>query len=131
MDKMLYLIRGLPGAGKSTFARQLASTFCAEHVEADMFFMLRGQYVFDVRELHNAHKWCQERSEFLMDLGRPVVVSNTFTTEKELKPYLALAEKYGYRVTSLIVENRHGNQSVHNVPEETLVKMKNRFSVKL
>ena len=93
--------------------------------------MLRGQYVFDVRELHNAHKWCQERSEFLMDLGRPVVVSNTFTTEKELKPYLALAEKYGYRVTSLIVENRHGNQSVHNVPEETLVKMKNRFSVKL
>ena len=60
-----------------------------------------------------------------------IVVSNTFTTEKELQPYLELAMKYDYKVVSLIVENRHGSQSIHNVPEETLVKMKNRFSIKL
>jgi hypothetical protein len=29
------------------------------------------------------------------------------------------------------VENRHGNSSVHNVPEETIEKMKKRFEIKI
>ena len=48
-----------------------------------------------------------------------------------MKPYYELAEKYGYAVFSLIVENRHGGKNVHNVPEETLEKMRNRFEIKL
>ena len=60
-----------------------------------------------------------------------IVVSNTSTTEKELQPYLDLATKYDYKVVSLIVENRHGNSSVHNVPDETIDKMRNRFNIKL
>lgn len=60
-----------------------------------------------------------------------VIVHNTFTTEKEIKPYQELAEKYSYTLISLIVENRHGNESIHDVPETTIGKMKNRFSIKL
>ena len=62
-----------------------------------------------------------------------VVVSNTFTTEREMKPYLNLAEKYGYTVFTVIVENRHGNKDVHNVPEETRQKQAERLykSIKL
>jgi len=63
--------------------------------------------------------------------GKEIVVSNTSTTEKEMEPYLKLAEKYDYKVVSLIVENRHGNKSVHNVPDETMEKMRNRFEIKL
>lgn len=48
-----------------------------------------------------------------------------------MKPYLDMAEIYGYRVVSLVVENRHGNSSVHGVPEETMKKMEDRFSIKL
>jgi hypothetical protein len=48
-----------------------------------------------------------------------------------MEPYLKLAEKYDYKVVSLIVENRHGNKSVHNVPDETMEKMRNRFEIKL
>ena len=48
-----------------------------------------------------------------------------------MKDYFDLASTYGYRVVSLIVENRHGSKNVHNVPEETLEKMRNRFEVKL
>jgi hypothetical protein len=62
---------------------------------------------------------------------REIVVSNTSTTEKELQPYLDLANEYGYKVVSLIVENRHGNSNVHSVPQETLQKMKDRFQIKL
>jgi hypothetical protein len=44
---------------------------------------------------------------------------------------LKLAQKYDYKVVSLIVENRHGNKSVHDVPDETIEKMKKRFEVSL
>jgi hypothetical protein len=60
-----------------------------------------------------------------------IVVSNTFTQEWEMKPYYQMAERYGYRVHSVIVENRHGGVNEHNVPEEKLLQMKNRFEVKL
>jgi phenolic acid decarboxylase len=60
-----------------------------------------------------------------------VVVSNTFTQEWEMQVYYELAKKYGYRVHSLIVENRHGGVNEHNVPGETLEKMKQRFETKL
>ena len=42
-----------------------------------------------------------------------------------------LAEKYGYMVISMIVENRHDGENIHNVPEETIEKMRNRFDIKL
>jgi hypothetical protein len=48
-----------------------------------------------------------------------------------MKPYFDLAEKHGYRVYSLIVENRHGGVNVHGVPEDKLEIMKNRFEMKL
>lgn len=48
-----------------------------------------------------------------------------------MKPYYELAEKYGYVVFSLIVENRHGGVNEHGVPEDKLEQMKNRFEVKL
>jgi len=82
--------------------------------------------------LYQAHMWCQQELEFAMEGNYDrLVISNTTTTEKEIQPYLDLAKKYDYRVVSLIVENRHGNESVHNVPIEVIDKMKDRFSMKL
>ena len=60
-----------------------------------------------------------------------IAVSNTFTQEWEMKDYFDLADKYGYKVVSLIVENRHGGKNVHGVPEDKLEIMKNRFEIKL
>jgi hypothetical protein len=60
-----------------------------------------------------------------------VVVSNTFTQEWEMQPYYDLAEKHGYTVYSLVVENRHEGVNEHGVPEDKLEIMKNRFEVKL
>jgi predicted kinase len=131
--KMLYLIRGLPGAGKSTLSETIANQdrFVFQ-IEADEYFINGdGVYVWNAKRVHHAHKWCFDTTENLMKFGHDGIVSNTFTTEKELKPYLDLAVKYGYSVTSMIVENRHGNASIHDVPEETMQKMRNRFSVKL
>ena len=128
--KIIYLLRGLPGAGKSTLAYQLSPNIC----EADMFFMINGEYRFDMNLLGAAHMWCRMRCEdFMKDEQPTVVVSNTLTSEKELKPYIELAEKYGYQIISLVVENRHDNKSVHDVPDETLDRMEVRLksSIKL
>jgi hypothetical protein len=46
-----------------------------------------------------------------------------------MKPYFDLAEKHGYRVYSLIVENRHGGVNEHEVPEDKLEIMKKRFEI--
>jgi hypothetical protein len=48
-----------------------------------------------------------------------------------MEAYFELAEEYGYRVYSLIVENRHGGVNEHGVPADKLEQMKNRFEVKL
>jgi hypothetical protein len=60
-----------------------------------------------------------------------IVVSNTFTQEWEMNSYFKLAEKYDYKVFSLIVENRHGGKNTHGVPDEKLGIMKNRFEIQL
>jgi predicted kinase len=128
--KTLTLLRGLPGAGKSTLANQLSPNVC----EADMYFMRNGEYQFDMNGLPAAHFWCRSRCEAFMQNGEDtIVVSNTLTSNKELEPYIEMAEKYGYRVVSVVVENRHGNKSIHNVPDETMDKMEVRLksSIKL
>ena len=133
MSKTLLLLRGLPGSGKST----LSKTIGAITFEADMFFMEGNEYKFNPAKLKEAHTWCQNQVEISMknspknfEMSR-IAVSNTFTQEWEMQPYYDLAKKYGYEVFSIIVENRHGGVNVHNVPEDKLEIMKNRFEVKL
>lgn len=132
--KNLILLRGLPGSGKSTTAKLLgAGSSGTAHYEADMFFMRDGEYLFDVTQIKEAHKWCQSSVERTMFLGHnsTIIVSNTFTQEWEMEVYYKLAEEWGYRVTSLIVENRHEGVNIHGVPQDTLDKMKQRFEIKL
>lgn len=134
--KNLILLRGLPGAGKSSFAKTMWSEYVV--CEADDYFVENGEYKFNARDLPKAHNWCKFRVEVFMKDNQTnpqfypnIVVSNTFTQEWEFRDYYKLAEQYGYRVYSLIVENRHGGKSVHNVPEETVVSMRNRFDIQI
>jgi len=137
MNKILTLVRGLPGSGKSTFANTITNEFSV--CEADKFFYDKeGNYNFDGSKLREAHEWCREQVEIRMkDNGvnpqfyPEIVVSNTFTQEWEMEKYYELAEEYGYKVFSIIVENRHGGVNQHGVPVEKLEQMKNRFQVKL
>ena len=126
--KELFLLRGLPGAGKTTLAKSLGGM----HMEADKYFMDEGEYKFDPSKTRDAHAWCQNTAKVWMTNSVPkVVISNTFTQTWEMDYYFELAKEHGYRVYSLVVENRHGGVNEHGVPEEKLVQMKNRFEIKL
>jgi predicted kinase len=133
MEKTLYILRGLPGSGKSTLAKQLVGDKDYCHKEADMYFVDReGNYNFNPSQIKDAHKWCQDEIEFVMKCEHSrVVVSNTFTQEWEMTPYVDLANQYGYKVFTIIVENRHNGINEHGVPEDKIQMMKDRFEVKL
>lgn len=135
--KVLTLLRGLPGSGKSTFANFIwtSGVIC----EADQYFVdENGNYNFDGSKIKDAHKWCRDKVEKMMKDNEAngqyypeIVVSNTFTQEWEMEEYYKLAEKYGYTVFSIIVENRHGGVNEHGVPADKLEAMRNRFQIKL
>jgi predicted kinase len=132
----LILLRGLPGSGKSTLAKiilQLPYNDEPEVLSADDFFEIGGEgYQFDPSKLKEAHNYCQFRcSERMRQQKARIVVANTFTQEWEMDEYFKMAERYNYRVHTVVVENRHGNENVHGVPEDKLQQMKNRFQVKL
>lgn len=126
--KNLFLIRGLPNAGKSTLAEQLGGS----HFEADKYFVDEsGNYNFDPSKLKLAHQWCQLQVLNAMIKSETIVVSNTFTREWEMKPYMDMAKDWGYRVFSIIVEKRHDNVNNHGVPDEKIQQMQDRFEIKL
>jgi predicted kinase len=128
----LYLIRGVPGSGKSSFAASLKqSGLISTVLEADDYFQTDEGYVFDASKLGAAHEVCQDRCRVYLITGHSVAVSNTSTTEKEVEVYRKLAEQADAKFVSIVMENRHNGQNVHNVPEEKLKQMKQRFSIKL
>ena len=125
MTKTLLILRGLPGSGKSTFAKELCAATGAVHAEADMYFEKAGQYSFQPNQLHDAHRYCQLLCENAMKLGKDVIVSNTFTRRWEMEFYIRLAATYGYDVQ---IKTMTGNyKNIHSVPDSVIEKMRARF----
>lgn len=109
--KTLYLIRGVSGSGKSDLAKTLSKLPGHVSISADDYFYNdKGEYCFNVDKLSNAHNYCRVLANSWMysQVKGVIIVHNTSTTNKEIKFYLDAAEEHGYKVVSLIVENRHG-----------------------
>jgi undecaprenyl diphosphate synthase len=66
--KELFLVRGLPGAGKSKLAKSIAGSN-GYVKEDDMYFVDGdGNYRFNPKEIKLAHDWCLEEVDFIMKL---------------------------------------------------------------
>lgn len=130
MKKTVVILRGVSGSGKSTVTTLLLANKNWIAVSADYFFITaEGNYEFDVTKLNQAHKQCQDA--FSEALKHPsiagIVVDNTNTKQREFQWYIDESEKAGAKIISLVLENRHGNKSIHDVPEETLDKQDQRI----
>lgn len=133
----LILLRGVPGSGKTTLGEVILYTPGSNNtnnvLSADDFFIdENGNYNFDPTKLKEAHNQCQLKCAERMKLQlSKIVVANTFTQDWEMKTYFEMAERYRYRVHTVVVENRHGNRNIHEVPEDKVQIMKDRFDIKL
>lgn len=144
----LIIIRGIPGAGKSTTAKKLCEcvklfpSFTCEHFEADQYFMADGEYKWDPSKIGAAHNQCFNNTlEAMRKKTDFIIVANTFTTMKEMQPYIDLAKEQDYDLkvirvvgakyyyeTATKLERFASYKSEHSVPIESLNKMADRFA---
>ncbi|XP_047990650.1 uncharacterized protein LOC125229758 [Leguminivora glycinivorella] len=106
--KILILMRGLPGSGKSFLARELIEYMCPDMnhksfiFSTDDFFMHRGRYEFQKHMLPEAHFWNQNRVYEAM--GRdvsPIIIDNTNVEIRHMEPYVRAGVRKSYVIEVL------------------------------
>lgn len=142
--RSLIVVCGLPGCGKSTFARHLASdeTICTTDDYPGLYTHLDdGEVIFHGSEkvgglpmIVKAHLANQDKARDLMaGLRKTVVIPNTNTQRWEFQPYLDLAAEFGYRVTVVslfdggLTDEELAGRNGHGVPLEAIAGMRSRF----
>lgn len=150
-ERILYIVRGLPGSGKTTISKKLVdpvilcpldnlSASPRDHSEFrvrpvysadDYFTNEKGVYNFNKDKIKEAHLQCQENVMKAMSFPWvcKVAVANTFTEKWEARPYFELAEKYNFKPFVIDCQNDFG--SIHEVPKEEVDKMKARWDYRL
>ena len=134
MEKILYIIRGVQGSGKSFLSKQLAGEtgqiFSADdyHIDPNT-----KKYNWKQENVGKAHQWNHNRIETAIEQGiSPVILDNTNITMWDLgqaKPLVEFAISQGYNVK--IEETKTPwrfdaeelyKKNIHNVPLETIQK---------
>ena len=125
----VYVLRGLPGSGKSTYTKVLGAT---RKFSADDFFLKDGVYQFDPNYLPQAHAYCLRsytnwvRDPEVRDFGEVIAIDNTNISVAEVAPYAALALAYGWELKiinfSCPLEQAHA-RNTHGVPLSVMEQM--------
>lgn len=128
--RKLVVFRGIPGSGKSTMAKKMRDSlielgYTVGYYEADMYWMTdTGEYLFDPNRLSDAHAWCRSKVREALHNCDVVIVANTNLTKKEMDLWQQIALSEHVKLEVFHLKTEYGN--IHNVPEETIEKMKNR-----
>ncbi|KAK7496517.1 hypothetical protein BaRGS_00012169 [Batillaria attramentaria] len=131
--KLMVILRGLPGSGKSYLARAIQGS--GEVFSADDYFIRNGLYEYNKDELSEAHAWNKQRVKEALERGvTPIIVDNTNVMIWEMLPYAQLADNRGYAVEVLEPETpwkfqpkRLAKYNSHGVPIESIKRMKDRY----
>ena len=123
----VYLLMGLPGSGKSSWASRKADEHGVIVCSADHYFETEAGWVFDPTKSAEAHNACLRLFDRATKDRTPcVVVDNTNTTHAEIAPYMALALAYGHSVQPclfLTTVSKAVERNIHNVPREVIERM--------
>lgn len=99
VNKNLYIMRGIPGTGKSFRALELAPE---ENVfSADKFFGVGDEYRrnWKIEKAHLGHRDCEMKASAAMRAGlSPVVIDNTNVNFSAVRTYIDLGVQFRYSV---------------------------------
>jgi hypothetical protein len=127
-SKIVYIIRGLPGSGKSTMANQIADVVC----EDDQLFTNNGLYKFEASGIQLAIAACKAKfKEAVNDGVKRIAVANAFIRHEDTEFYINVAKKNGYKVFQVIAENVNNTANVHGIKENEIEIQRKKFEVKL
>jgi len=111
-----HIIRGLPGAGKSTIAAHLG---CLVISPQDMYATRGGLYRYREGQDGHAVAWATRLIQVALDEGVDLAIAEVLPTRWEVEYWADLARKCGYdvRVTDLdITPDLSDKRNTHAVP---------------
>lgn len=127
-SKVVFIVRGLPGSGKSALAKQLAEVVC----EHDDVFTIGDRYQFEISKMSLAIGSCKAKFMNAIDDGvKRIAVANTFQKEEETEYYINVAKKYGYKVFQVIAQNINDTKNIHEIKEDVIENIRKKFEVTL
>lgn len=133
--KLLVLMRGLPGSGKTTLAKEMKGPTGVVLSTDDFFCDKHGRYIYDPSKIGEAHQWNKHRAIQRLKQGKtPIIIDNTNLQAWEMKPYVQLALQYGYEVSILDMDTSWklsskelARRNTHGVPAKKIEEMKGRY----
>jgi predicted kinase len=136
MSKILTILRGLPGSGKSTAIRNRMQSHTTRPLilSADHYFMQNGVYCFDPSKLGAAHAHCQTQCVHAMSVDTPwIVIDNTHTQAWEYQLVCALARVFNYHVEFVDLydggcsDEELARRNIHGVSQDQIARMRARY----
>lgn len=118
----LYVMQGLPGAGKSTLARRMARLADAVICSTDSYFYQDGVYLFDPTLLPQHHAENLRKAIELLVAGHSVIVDNTNIKRVHVRPYALAAHQLSIPVVFIRVTGPF--HSEHGVPDRVIDRMR-------
>ena len=137
MNNTLYIAVGLPGSGKSTYAKNFIKDKEIEYLSSDELRAVYGKSEEDqtVTPLVFGHIK-RKVDEFLKD-GKNVLVDATSVNRRERSDYINTAKKYGAKVVAIVFKmdrqglidrnKKRGEQGGRVVPDWVIDKMLAKF----
>ncbi len=132
--KKMFIIRGLPGAGKSTKTNEILTAYNRidyKVCSADHYFNRPdGTYDWNPRLLKQAHFWCYNNAkEACEDRVEMIIIDNTNIKRRDFQSYLDLAQEFKYEVEEIVVGKFdeescrvYAERNIHGCPLETILK---------
>jgi predicted kinase len=129
----LIVTRGLPGSGKSSYARKIANSLDIKALYAtdDYWFRPDGKYDFNYDLILDAHRWNIERVKLACSTKyHRIIIDNVHSKWDHVYSYVEVAKYYGYKIIFLEpptewafnVEECYARNS-HGVPYSTILRM--------